>query len=574
MSTTFIQPSRQPNGDGGGNAGGSANIGPATVLPPAAHGPWNWLAWSQYPNQQALLTDIDILDMAPANVVELYYDLLSYKAKPGNDCWELIPNPIISAGLSPAEAEEYEFRLRDWIYTLRSDLRTITTPDGHNWPGLVDLRHVQTAPPCTLTTGGTILKWVIVVAGGVLTAGASAALTVAQTVTSLAMSGLYLADQMRAAKERLALIDRVTAGAYSIVGKQFQDSLLGFGINLLDYSEAIKIPTSPVAWEIALSIGLPHPAMICAPQPSNIWLPADPARSSFAYNCKVPFIESGAPCSPYCQTWFLLQLLTRLKERFALDIRRKLEEAVRFNGKWHLKNRLEVWNWHGLTLKAIVPEIFVVNGRPMVQDWVTGEFIDPATRPALDPVLTWLAVREHPEITAGIPDIYGSNSILGRLGQPITGQYPPAAVLLAMQNSLPLVPPAVFGGHEVAPFAVQSAPVNVVEIVAPGTPAAFEQTPRVTTIPFSPGVIDQVRQPPTPTTSNPVTVPTTQPPATGQPTIPITDNGPLTTDNRPLATASAFTDIAEGGDPTLFWAIAIGGFLFSATTGKKKIKLF
>jgi hypothetical protein len=573
MSTTFITPSRQTENGGGG--GGSVNIGPVTVVPAGLRGPWNWLAWSQYPNQQHLLTDLDILGMDPVNVVELYYDLLSYTKKTSQswsqDCFVLEANPIISPGLTILEAEEYEGKLRDWLYTLRGDLHTITLADGRTVPGLVDLRHVPTRPPCSTTIAGEVFKWVIVAASSALTAGAGAAISVGMLVQNLAMAGLNLADQLRAAKAQLALIESITSGAYAIVGKQFQDALLGFGVNLLEYSEAVKIPTSAVAWELALSIGLPHPGMICAPQPS-LWLPADPARSSFAYNCKVPFMENGAPCSPYCQAWFLLQLLARLKEKFALDLRRHVEDAVRFNGKWHLKNRLEIWTHHGLSLKAIVPEIFVVNGRPMVQDWVTGEYIDPTTQPELEAVATWLAVREHPEITAGIPDIYGAGSILGKLGAPIIGQYPPSPVLLAMQNSLPLAPPAVYGGREVAPFSVQSAPVNVVEIVAPGTPAALDQTPRITTIPFSPGVITSLPSPPVSAEATPLLPSQPRPTVPSQP--PVGTGEPLNPQPSTINQQSAFTDIVEGGDPVLFWAIAIAGFLFSATTGKKKVRLF
>ncbi len=556
---------RYANGDGGGD-GGSANIGPATVISTDLVGPWNWLAWSQYPGQQHLVTDLDILSMAPPDVVQLYYDLLQFRAIPQTTvgkCFEIVPNPIVSAGLTAAEAEEFEGRLRDRIYTLRGDIHTVTLNSGETVPGLVDLRGVKTSPPCTQTTLGTVLKWVTVAASSVLTAGVGTIISVAQLARSLAQSALELGSQLQAMHAQLNLVDKIVSGAYSIVGRQFRDKLTG--LQLRPYAEAVSIPTSSLAWEVALSLGIPHPAMVCVPQPRlpGAWNqpggqhlalcgPLEPAEV-----CTFPFWEqpAEAPCSPYYQTWFLLRILDSVKQKFEMEIRQGVESAVRFNGKWKLKNRLEFWR-HGDVpqVGSIVPEIFVLNGRPMVQDWETGNYIDPAEHDELSPIVTWLHVRDHPEVTSGVPGVYGAHSPLAGLDA-VTGQFPPDKVIADMENASPLAPPIIFPqGASFVPFSVQSAPINFVTVPpielppAPGTPDELKQA-EIITVPFAPGVLTG----PPPVSGAP----------DGSPANLVTPSGPTQTPQTPQPALAA----VSGGGSILLVGLAAAGILF-VTRGK------
>lgn len=220
----------------------------------------------------AQLTDSMILTMDPGKLLEIYYTLGMHPGCEGaqlhrefcpnnkwaNYWWKYIP-PDSDSGALQIAATEATYRRH--IYQMRPDLRTIQTPEGPI-PGLYELP--TKIVPATCESGWwEVAQWIGTAVGALVPF--SWPIAIANFAATAAIAVDSISDVIRAAKDQRELVDKILRGARSIGGQSLLDSLVRSGklTDRLLFEEAVSIPATRRAWELALIVGLPHPAMIC-----------------------------------------------------------------------------------------------------------------------------------------------------------------------------------------------------------------------------------------------------------------------------------------------------------------------
>lgn len=119
-----------------------------------------------------LLSDDGFLrQLSPEVAVAIYYSVLQWKCT-GEITPRLDPSPVSPQSLqgrhdtgSQYWLEYWERDLRNRLWKIRTDLRTITLPDGSKVAGLRDPKEVEVRPSCTSSTGQLIMTTFSIVTG-------------------------------------------------------------------------------------------------------------------------------------------------------------------------------------------------------------------------------------------------------------------------------------------------------------------------------------------------------------------------------------------------------------------------
>jgi len=117
--------------------------------------------WTIY---QLLSDDTFLRQLDPAMAVAIYYSVLQWKCT-GEITPRLDPSPISPQSLQGKYKDSgvqhwlefWERSVRDRLWKIRTDLRTITLPDGTTAVGLRDPKAVEVRPNCTSSTGKIIM---------------------------------------------------------------------------------------------------------------------------------------------------------------------------------------------------------------------------------------------------------------------------------------------------------------------------------------------------------------------------------------------------------------------------------
>lgn len=125
--------------------------------------------WTIY---QLLSDDAFLRQLDPAMAVAIYYSVLQWKCT-GEITPRLDPSPVSPQSLQGKYKhsgvqhwlEFWERSVRDRLWKIRTDLRTITLPDGSRVAGLRDPKEVEVRPNCTSSTGQLIMTTFSIVTG-------------------------------------------------------------------------------------------------------------------------------------------------------------------------------------------------------------------------------------------------------------------------------------------------------------------------------------------------------------------------------------------------------------------------
>lgn len=117
--------------------------------------------WTIY---QLLSDDAFLRQLDPAMAVAIYYSVLQWKCT-GQIAPSLDPSPISPQSLQGKYKdagvqywlEWWERGVRERLWKIRTDLRTITLPDGTTAVGLRDPRAVEVYPNCTSSAGKVVM---------------------------------------------------------------------------------------------------------------------------------------------------------------------------------------------------------------------------------------------------------------------------------------------------------------------------------------------------------------------------------------------------------------------------------
>lgn len=152
-----------------------------------------------------------VRSMSGADVVQVYYGLLDYQYeglcpvyRPNR---ELTPSPCFDAD---PFAFVREYRLRQLIWSTRTDLREIRLADGKVIPGLIppDQIPAMNGMPCKQSWGEQV--------GGIAVAAVMSFIPGIGVAYTVAMYGKQIADMMksaRTARESAALVEQIQQGA-------------------------------------------------------------------------------------------------------------------------------------------------------------------------------------------------------------------------------------------------------------------------------------------------------------------------------------------------------------------------
>lgn len=169
-----------------------------------------------YKNDQSIsFTDVQIRNMDPVTVVQLYYEigLFQYdQSDPKRP--RLIPHSVISKGLDSFQAELHQTGIRDQIWRVRTDLHEVTDPStGQRVPVLIDISKVRLIPPTQLTSFGQIMMFISSALTAFIPGVGQLSLLIPQ-----AMNVASKINQMKGmAKQQTDLVSRITGGMETLV---------------------------------------------------------------------------------------------------------------------------------------------------------------------------------------------------------------------------------------------------------------------------------------------------------------------------------------------------------------------
>lgn len=373
------------------------------------------------------LTDSAILTADPLDILQLYYSLTANKTrKEGwfDECSVYVPHPIfcranpmmdkypvsVPAGYgfrepypSPQHYEYafgeaglalYERQKQFRILELRPDLKEIRQADGTVVPGLVQMENnpIQETN-CKPTIAG--------IASMAVGAAVSALVPFSWPIliAELTMLGVGAARMIRDMERQKALMKTILGGAYAVAAERNLQMLVKAGrlTDRLTYDEAVRVPVTRRSWELALVLGLPHPAMICKR--------LEP--------CTVATVETG-----------LVEAVNAVHRYYRLDLQRRMEDQLQSYPDWL---QLE---WGPVpdmaanfgdpvgTVTGIYPVMIERDGKTFLlpkpwwmKEWQLRDYqptyclesepaieLDLATLAGLDAVKEWLAWRRNPEL--------------------------------------------------------------------------------------------------------------------------------------------------------------------------------
>lgn len=357
-----------------------------------------------------VLTDAAILLMDPAGLIELYYGLLAWESRKGT-CGVLHSHPRYCIDNEFAAAfswekqyptgkeifvEMWEGRLRNRIFELRTDLRTIRTESGEEIPGLVDLTGIRLRPECQLSTTAEIFKWVMAAVGAILSP-----FNLAILIVEVASAATRIAAQIRKAKAQAEIINRIRQGAFGLIEDRNRDILIEAGLlqDTLEYEQAIQEETNETAWQLAWAMGLPHPAM-CQFK--------TPPRTTGIIPYDIPADTYGIWGGQHFQVVMLRHWMRKLYLLFHAKLHLGLEEAIANYPDW-IEITSDAWPTVASDVldypigkyQGTIPVVAEKDGRYFVRTVpMTGRparWIDIDQDIALTAVRNWLNVRLNKE---------------------------------------------------------------------------------------------------------------------------------------------------------------------------------
>lgn len=364
-----------------------------------------------------VLTDAAILTAEPLDILQLYYSLLSNRKKEEytfKKCTSYMPHPVFcqynrvlfdypdwmpggyypdntpvvpsvpaytwSAGGAAVLGRYWQNR----IYMLRDDLREIKQADGKVVPGLV----IQTANPLLDSCSPTIAGTVLMAAGAAVSALVPFSWPI--LIAELTMAAVEISRMIQTIERQKTLMKTILGGAYAIAAEQNLQLLVKSGqlTNRLLYDEAVKIPVTRRAWELALILGMPHPAMIC---------------------------KRDAPCTTQVIETGLIQAIRAIHRYYRLDLQKRMEDEVQSNATWFYSKGGPVPDMPSTfgdpvgKYQGIYPVLEEHDGKTFLTPLTIKMNLAGGPKPAVTAGLGWLVADFRPAIA--VDQIAGLNAV-------------------------------------------------------------------------------------------------------------------------------------------------------------------